>query len=371
MAVLTRAREQQAVESGERAMPAQPKEMTCKQRTRYNNSGIDAKRAMIGAQQEAKVEGPRHVRKQKSNFKSPTDFYSGPAEAGRVLGGPRRYEGMNSDTVRSMLSDDFHNENSVQQVIKPVGGPQHVDNRCLPLQNDPVPRLLVKPIHEQEGLDAPFAEHNNPKPPRDPVKHSSLKVFPERTHNSTAIVLAPAPLSPRPPRGNRSNDSKELSKCFNSSEPYVIKKSTRIIGPVKWTAPEMDYPKRRAAIRTVNSTSTDCHDVLGNGRFGNADVTVRRGLAAVDTVYKDQDSVLVFPDPVREEPKPVKPNTIVRYFDPSFDDPSHFKSNQKPVGKYHPAGKTINSVSTKSCAPPRGKGKGEFAQGNSREFVIG
>lgn len=371
MAVLTRARAQQAEESGERPIAPEPQEMTCQQRKKYNNSGIDAKRAMIRAQQDPQVEGPRPVRHQKSNFKSPTDFYAGPAEAGRVLGGPRRYDDRNTDTVGFMLSDDFHSSTGVRPPVKPVGGPQHVDNRCLPLQNEPVPRLLVKPIHENEGLDCPFEEHLNPRPPRDVEKPRSVKVFPDKYSTTTTVCFAPPPQYPQPAHGNRSNESKQMTDYFASKDVEGPKKPNRIIGPVKWTAPEMDYPKRRAAIRTINSECTACHDVLGNGRFGNVNTVNRKGLAAVESPYKDQDPLIAFVEPVKEEPRPVKPNTITRYFDPSFDDPSQFKNKQKAVGKSHPPGRAMNCVSKDSNAPPRGKARGQFAQGNSREFVIG
>lgn len=376
MAVLSRARGQQAGGSDNHPMPREEPEMTYAQRKNFNRSGINARRAMLGVQKDADQQeaAPRHVPKQRSTFKTPTEFHTGPAEPGRVLGGPRRFDGMNKDTVGYMMSEEFLSSASERPPSKPVGGPQHVDNRCFPLYENPKPRLLVKQIHEKEGLDAPFLEHNNPKPPRDEQRVRCVKSFPEKMNQPTSFVYPPstAPPKKQPLHGNARNDSKAIFQIYQGNPSQSNEtKVRRVVGPQKWTAPEMDYPKRRPAIRPINSACTECHDVLGTERFGRSTVAPKRGVAAVDYPYKDQSPLLGFIEPQPQAPRTVKPNTLIRYFDPAVDDASKYISDTPVKGKAHPEGRAMNYHSNSEYKPSGGKAKGVYGQSKKSSIIIG
>lgn len=372
MAVLSRAREQEAIEAGERPMPAEEPELTNTQRNNYQRSGINAKRLMYSIKKDSDREPPRNMNHNKSHFKSPTDFYAGPTQPGRVLGGPRRYEGVNSDRVGYTMTDEYLNAELDYGPIKPVGGPQHVDNTCHPVYPEAKPRAMVKHLQDEKGLDAPYFEDHNPKPPREAPKVEALKSFPEKTHAPTGFLFPPPPERSQPLHGNRKNESKDLlnlkqysAKQLNEKEPH------RLVGKVKWDAPAMDYPKRRPMIQQINCPATQCHDVLGTERFGHRDEPEPHGVKAVeDYPYKDQDPLIAYVEPVKQEPKPVKTNNMLRYFDPSIDDISKFKENEKPSGKAHPPNRRMNYASNSHFVQGGGKGKGAYSSHNQSSIVL-
>lgn len=372
MAVLSRAREQQAVEAGERPMPVEEPERTYAQRVNYYRSGLNAKRLMYYIPAPSEGEVKRTVRPQKTHFKNPTDFYAGPSDPGRVLGGPRRYDGMNVDSVAYVMTEEYQAYSEPRGPIKPVGGPQHIDNNCYPFQHEPKPRLLVKQIHEKEGLDAPYYEDNNPKDARDEKPVNSVKIFPERTHQTTNLVFPPPPAKEQPLHGNSRNKSKDLLNLHQYSAAQLHEKEPhRVVGPRKWVAPEMDYPKRRPGIRPIKSSCTDCHDVMGTERFGHRPEIVHGKVAVVaDYPYKDHTPLYQYVESQPGEPRPVKPNTLIRYYDPAIDDVSKFTNNEKVVGKAHPPGKPMNYLSNSHYVQGGGRARGVYGRSNQSSIVL-
>lgn len=372
MGVLARAREQQATEAGERPLPPEVPSPTIAQRTNYQRSGIEAKRLMYGIKKDSDVVPPRPVNNNKSHFKSPTDFYAGPTQPGRVTGGPRRYDGVNTDRVGYTLTDEYLNAPTDYGPVKPVGGPEHVDNSCYPVYAEPKSRAMVKQFEYDKGLDAPYFEDHNPKPPREAPKVDSIKSFPEKTNAPTGFIFPPAPQRSQPLHGNRKNESKDLLNLnhysaaqLNEHEPH------RLVGKVKWDAPAMDYPKRRPMIRQVNCSATQCHDVLGTERFGHRDEEEPRGVKTVDDYpYKDQEPLIAYVEPHKQEPRPVKQSNMLRYYDPSIDDISKFQEDAKPSGKAHPPNRRMNYSSNSHFVQGGGKGRGVYGSHNQSSIVL-
>lgn len=352
------------------APPPEEKEQSVKQRSQYQRSGVNAKKTILGLQAGPNPgEEPKPtVKKQPGNFSSPTDFYAGPQEPGQILGGVRRFDDAEQDNVGYMLSEKFYEStDGCDTKKKNLGGHDNVDNKCFPLKPEPPLRSGVKPIKAHEEMDAPWFEDGNPQPPRegDEAAHAGKKVYPDHWANAheTTFIYPPQHAAP-PSNGNRKNHSKDVTnlgqytaKELNESEVHRWN-----FGPVKWTAPGMDYPKYKPVIKPINSRCTECHDVLGNGRFGEAPVEIRNGVANTEFHPKDQENLIPFPPPPPQQTRPAKPDKIFRYYDPARDDASKFKDDVKVSSVAHVPGKTQNGESASHWKPHGGKGRGLYSR---------
>eukprot|EP00796_Vickermania_ingenoplastis_P006723 gene6723-4818_t len=359
------------------APPPPEKEMSAKQRMLYNRSGVNAKKAILGTQpavENGEVVKPK-VKKQPGNFSSPSDLYAGPQGPGKVTGGVRRYEDRESDNVAYMLSEEAQAADNCPPRKKNLGQKDLVDNNCFPLKPEKPAPCGVKIIKGQDPMDAPWYEDNNPKPPRegDDAPLAGKKIFPNNYANAhdTTFVYPPQQVHKPPPGGNRKNQSRDVTNLARYSPEQLAEKPEihGHFGPVKFRAPEMDYPVRKPAIKQVHNRATACHDVMGTERFGKAEEPRVSGVAKTAFTPKETKQMMPFPDPPQQQARPVKQDKLFRYYDPNMDDASQFVDEKKPTGKGHGKGKGANYESGSHWAPKGGKGKGLYSRNGKASTI--
>lgn len=351
------------------APPPPPKEESPQQRSSFQRSGVNAKKAILGIQtaSEEKAAQPK-VKKQPGNFSSPTDFNAGPQGPGNITHGVRRYDDADPDMVAYMLSEKFYEStDGCEKKNKNLGGADHVDNKCYPVKPEPPFKTGVKILKVSEGPDAPYFEDGNPQPPRpeDYERPPGKKTYLSHRANppETSFIYPPTEMPP-PTYGNRKNHSRDVTN-LGQYAPEELHESTVHrwnFGPVKWTAPEMDYPKRKCVIKPIYGRNSEDHDVLGNGRFGEAPEEHRKGVADTEFHPKDQANLIPFPPQPHQQTRPVKQDKIFKYYDPTRDDPSKFKNEEKVSSVAHVPGKSSNATSGSHFRPVGGKGRGLYAR---------
>ncbi|KAK7201576.1 flagellum targeting protein kharon1 [Novymonas esmeraldas] len=321
--------------------PAQsePRYQSPSQRARKDRSGENAARAILGlapVQEDAEVRptpGRHHGTAPRNNFSSPTEFLAGPRQPPRQQSGIRRNPNANRDTVGNMLTDEYFMIHNPSNSLPIRGAPlksadprgsvsadagawygaaakrgegaarqKHARNQasknagvsgatapiryrdgltynCIVTAPEQEWHSGVKITQPQGGMDAPYFEDTDPRPPREePAVTGKRHVRPP--YKDAKLFGQAPPLRPDeedfhnelPPcrkTANKANESVDVLNlhCYSADELSEKPQSYKQLGPRHFVAPDMP-PKKPALIRQIHTTAKNEHDVLGTGRWG-------------------------------------------------------------------------------------------------------
>lgn len=328
--------------------------LSARQRARNNTSGINVSRVLRGQppvheSDEAQPNGGRRRgNAPHDNYASPREFFSGPRQPPRQCSGIRRNPDANRDTVGLMLTDEYlmmnnganpaaagrpgyprqgqstadgqptargaqsygiaarrgqgatrareaakaHKASTKNQAKRtPCSYHDGLTNNCIVTAPEKEWRSGVKITHPQSGMDAPYFEDNDPRPPRDPPAvtgkrhvrppYKDAKMFgqvPPMTEEELAATFQ-STLPPCHKTANRANESVDVLNlyCYSPEELSEKPQPHKQLGPRKYVAPDMP-PRKPPMIQPINTPAKQEHDVLGTGRWGRPEKEHPRGL---------------------------------------------------------------------------------------------
>lgn len=299
--------------------------------------------------------GRRHGAAPHANFSSPREFYSGPRQPPRQSSGIRRNPEANRDTVGLMLTDEYlmmnsgvnggsnnrgaqarpatagangaaansqparggqsygaaakrgqgstrardaykasreDNNHAVSAAHAPGGHREGLTYNCIVTAPEKEWRSGVKITQPQGGMDAPYFEDTDPRPPRDaPAVTGKRHVRPPKK-DAKMFGQVPPPkegeedldiqssLPPCRKTANKANESVDVLNlyCYSPEELSEKPQPYKQLGPRKYVAPDMP-PRKQPMIHPINTPAKQEHDVLGTGRWGVPEKEQVRGLA--------------------------------------------------------------------------------------------
>ncbi|CBZ26445.1 conserved hypothetical protein [Leishmania mexicana MHOM/GT/2001/U1103] len=325
----------------------EPAGLSSRQRARKNRSGENAARVIRGLDllsdsgERRPNTGRLHCPPPHNNFSSPREFFAGPSHPPRLFTGIRRYPNGNRDSVGAMLTDEYFMTNYDDSTItgrnggalrrgssrSPMRGGSGaygsvakrgegalrqkkahrransingataqfrcrdgLTNNCIVTAPEAPWRCGVKITHPQGGMDAPYFEDNDPRPPRNVPPVTGKRHVPPPQKDAKMFGQVPPPKegedvfqSSLPPCHKTSNKANESVDVLNlhyytadelNEKPHPVKQ----LGPRKCESQELP-PRKPPVIKPINTPAKQEHDVLGTGRWGFPEKEHPRGLA--------------------------------------------------------------------------------------------
>lgn len=366
--------------------------ISARQRGKTNRSGANAAKVMRSypPQEDPDAAHPASGRRhhgQPGNFSSPTEFFGGPRDPPRTIRGIRRNPDGNRDTVGYCLTDEYlmrrggpagANGGAAEEEAPSYGataargggaaraaaaraaaaktmhsgnGKYHKDglvNNCIVTAPEAPYRSGVRQTHQQTGMDAPYFEDTDPRPPRDKNPASGKRHVKSRAKESD-IFRNPGPIAEGEDpadymtqsrfKANRANESKDVLNlyCYSAEDLNEKPQPYKQLGPRKFVAPDMP-PAKPPVIKPINTAAKQEHDVLGTGRWGIPEKERPHGLGR-GSCRPPRDSANIFAPP--RQPKSNDPwasaagttggaGKAKKRPDAVFPESSHIRTKKQP-----------------------------------------